>query len=489
MTTNAVDEEELKLELTPDGADALESAGLFVAAPAAVRQESVYFDTPEHDLAKAGLSLRIRRSGRRRVQTVKADRSAAGMLVRSEWEREVSTDQPVIDPESPVADLLGPRAALLSPAFAVENERRVWTVDGVEVALDRGRILAGDRSSPICEVELERKGGDLSALFALARKIDAVTPTRINVLSKAERGYRLLGPAARAVKALPVNLDEAMTAGQAFQAIVGACMAQFHRNLPAILDHEDALALHQARVAIRRLRSALSIYKAMLAQDRAAARIARELRWLAGKLGLAREVDVLIAEAEDIDLLGRLATARSRAYAGVGIALRSRRCRALMIDLAEWIVLGEWTTREGTAELREQPVRDFAGQALDRRRKVLKKLGHDLAGRDDEARHDARKAAKKMRYAADFFATLYARKPARKQRDRFVDTLESLQDRLGVLNDLATAPLVVERLGLADLPQAAALTGGVTRSGKDKHRLVKSAGRALDQFAEADPYW
>ncbi|WP_395335436.1 CHAD domain-containing protein [Novosphingobium sp. BL-8H] len=484
MATNAVDEEELKLELTPDGADALEGAGLFASTPTAVRQESVYFDTPGHDLSQAGLALRIRRSGKRRVQTVKADRSAAGMLVRSEWEQEVSGDRPVIDGDTPVAALLGDRAALLAPVFTVENARRVWMQDGVEVALDRGRIIAGDRSTPICEVELERKGGDLAGLYDLARRIDAVTPVRINVLSKGERGYRLLGPVPRAVKAPRVELGAEMTAGQAFQAIAGACIDQFHRNLPVILDHDDAAALHQARVAIRRLRSALSIYKSMLAQDRTGARIGRELRWLATKLAPAREVDVLIGEAKDAALLDRLIAARSRAYAGAGITLRSKRCRALMIDLAEWIAVGDWTARPGNAEARDQPVGEFAAEALRHRRKVLKKRGHNLAELDDEARHKARKAAKKMRYAADFFATLYTRKQARHRRERFVDALESLQDRLGALNDLATAPAVVERLDLSDLPEAAALIDG-----GGKRRLVKSAARALDDFEGAKCYW
>ncbi len=489
MTADTVeDEEELKLELAPEDADALEGSGLFGREPAAVRQESVYFDTPDHALADAGLSLRIRRSGRRRVQTVKAERSAAGMLVRAEWEREVTADRPVLDDVPPVTALLNERTALLSPLFTVENERRIWKQNGVEIALDRGRIVAGERFTPVCELELERKGGELAALFDLARKVDAIVPVRICVLSKAERGYRLLGPAARAIKAAPIALQPEMSAVDAFRAIAGACMRHFHGNVPVILDHDDAAALHQARVAIRRLRSALSIYKAMLTADRMAAKIDRELRWLAGKLGSAREVDVLIAKALGGPIggpvLDHLVAARAKAYAAAGITLRSKRCRALMIDLAEWIALRDWSLPADEADAPDQSVCDFAAKALGHRRKVLKKRGRGLSDLDDEARHRARKAAKKMRYTADFFASLYARKQQRHRHKRFLNALEGLQDHLGDLNDLATAPEVMDRLGLSDIPEAAAL---MEKHGKPQ--LLKAAAGALDDFAEVKRYW
>lgn len=485
MFRETADEVELKLELTLADADLLEASGLFEGDPVLTQQESVYFDTPGHDLSHAGLSLRIRRNGKRQVQTVKADRSAAGILVRAEWERDVVGVQPVVDDETPVASILGEQAAVLTPVFLVENERRIWNHDGIEIALDRGRIIAGERSAPLCEVELERKNGDLAGLFGLARKIDAVVPGRICVLSKAERGYRLLGPTAQAIKAVQVELRPEMTAADSFRTIASACLGHFHRNVPTILDHADAGALHQARVAIRRFRSALSIFKAMLADERTVARLNRELRWLAGRLGAAREIDVLIERTQDGALLTHLMAARAKAYGGAGTALRSKRCRTLMLDLAEWIALGDWLSDSGNAERRDQPVCDFTAQALGHRRKVLKKRGCNLAELDDETRHEVRKAAKKMRYAADFFGTLYTRKRQRHHRKRFVRALEALQDHLGQLNDLAVGPEVMYRLGLADVPQAAAAVADQS----DKSRLLAAATEALHDFVAAKPYW
>ncbi|QSR19034.1 CHAD domain-containing protein [Novosphingobium sp. KA1] len=492
MADTSALEEELKLELSPYDADLLADCGLLGGAPRLVSQESTYFDTPDHALARAGLSLRVRRSGRRHKQTIKADGSAAGMLVRSEWEREIAGNQPVLDEDNPVTALLGHRTALLAPVFVVENERRVWNRDGIEIALDEGRIVAGERLAPLCEVELERKGAQLDALFALAREIEARVPARICVLSKAERGYRLLGPAAPAPKAGRVRLTPQMSVADSLVLIVGHCLGHFHRNLPALLDHGDAHALHQARVAIRRLRSALSLYRPVVQEPRTLARFQRELQWLAGKLGAMREIDVLLANDDDPEAIAPLCAARRKAAGEAAAALRSKRCRMLMLDLAEWIAVGRWRRAAPDAApeaapdpaLGEPSLGAFAAAVLTRRRKVLRKRGRHLAALGDEARHDVRKAAKKLRYAADFFAALYPQEREGRRARRFVARVERLQERLGTLNDRVTAPAVRARLGLAPrrVPTADAEKA-------EQARLLRAAASDYDEFATARPFW
>jgi len=452
------EEVELKLELTLEAADALERAGLFAGKRKigkTVRQHAIYFDTLDHALEAAGFSLRIRRNGKKRVQTIKADGgSAAGLFARPEWERGVKDDQPVLDDTTPILEVLGDKAADIRPLFTVENERRVWTFDGIEVSLDRGRVIAGDRETHLCEVELEQKGGDVAAIFALASRIASVVPVHLGVLSKAQRGYRLRGPAPVAAKAEPIALTADMTAADAFQAIARACLKQFRLNEPLILDQQDPNAVHQARVALRRLRSALSIHKAMLADDRFPA-ISAELRWLAGELGDARDLDVLIQRAGDGPLRERLRQARSKAYAKATAALRSDRARALMMDFVAWMTVGDWRLQPQEPEIRTLPVREFADVALDRFHRKVKKGGRDLEALDDEARHEVRKSAKKLRYAVEFFAALYTHKREKRRHKAYVSVLEVLQDQLGALNDLATAPEVLRRLGLADDPSNA----------------------------------
>ncbi|MBV2149951.1 CHAD domain-containing protein [Sphingobium sp. AS12] len=484
MTAGEIEEVEMKLELSAEAADAVETSGLFSVEPVIVRQHAIYFDTPDHALFEAGLSLRIRRNGDRRIQTIKVDGGAAtGLFVRPEWEWDVEDDRPMLDDTTPIPALIGKKVAEIAPLFTVENERRIWEHDSIEIALDRGRIVAGERETPVREIELEQKGGDLAALFALARRIDAVAPAHLGVLSKAQRGYRLLGPAPTAAKAGPIALAVTMTAADAFLTIARACLKQFRLNEPLVLDHDDPDALHQARVALRRLRSALSIHKPMLGDGRAKT-LNGELRWLAGELGKARDLDVLVERATDGPLRDRLGQARVVAYANAAVVLRSDRARTLMIDLAEWIAIGEWRSAPDGQETRDLPAREFAAKALDRFRRKVKKGGRDLEDLDDEARHEVRKAAKKLRYAAEFFAALYERKRERRRHKQFVGALEALQDQLGALNDLATAPDVLNGLGLADDPQAVALLGA-----DKKADLLETAAEAHDALVDARRFW
>jgi inorganic triphosphatase YgiF len=482
------EEIELKLELTPDAADRIEAAGLFSGDPARAELRSIYFDTADHRLAKAGLSLRIRRSGGKRIQTIKAGRGGAtGLFARSEWERSVKNDRPVLDDSTPIRLALGGKADAVAPVFQVEVERRSWNIrednSMIELVLDRGDVLAGDRRSALCEIELELKDGDPAALFAVARKIDAVAPVRIGVLTKSERGYRLRGPLVEAVKAEPVALDRGMSAAEAFQHIARACLRQYRLNEALLLQARGHEALHQARVGLRRLRSAFSIYTATLVGD-GVARLRDDLRWLAGALGDARDLDVLVERSGTGPLRHRLEAARGDAYARVEQALGSTRVRALMLDLAAWIADGDWLRQHATRAGREQPSAAFAAKALDRFLGRVTKRGRDLAALDDEARHDVRKNAKKLRYTAEFFAGLFDT-PGQSQRyKKFTAALEHVQDELGALNDIAAAPAILDRLGLGDDPDAAMLLA-VDR----KEALLENAVAACEALSRAKRFW
>ena len=482
------DEVELKLALRPRDAIVLAESDLLVGEPRKVRQRSLYFDTPDHSLFKAGLSLRIRHAGRKRTQTVKArGSSSAGLFARPEWECAVPDDMPVLDDTAPIRALLGERADALTPVFEIRFERRTWNIqtDGalIEMVLDRGAVVAGDRRSSICEIELELKSGDVAALFAFARKLDAAAPLRLGVLTKAERGYALVDPAVPAFRAGGVDLHRDTTAGQALQHIVQACLRQFRLNEDLLLMGRTPEALHQARVALRRLRSALSIFRTLIADD-ASAELRETLRWLAAALGLARNIDVLIARAPPGALRDKLEKAREAGYVQLEEILASARTRGLMLDMAQWTMSGAWLGAANPAELRDQPARIFASAALDRLRRKVKRGGRDLADLDDQARHQLRKNAKKLRYAAEFFAPLFDRKQQRRRYKRFVAELEALQDALGALNDLVTAPAVLSGLGIANSPDTmAALFPG------SRKKLLEAAAEAHAALVDAGRFW
>lgn len=477
-------EMELKLELTPAGMDSLGASDLLPAAGLlAVTQRAIYFDTPTQALLHGGLSLRIRREGDRRVQTVKALGTTAGLFVRPEWEFEVADDQPFLDHATPVTALVGDDIEAIAPAFTVENERRQWTSEGIEVSLDEGQVIAGDRETSFVEIELEHKSGDPAAIFALARKIDAITPVQLGVMSKAERGYRLLGPALVATKAHRVALTESMTAAGALQAIGFACLRQYRLNVPLVLDHRDAEALHQARVAIRRLRSALTIHKSVFT-DRTLPTLNAGLRWLAAELGKARDIDVLLKRTEQDHVRAHLLEARTAAYDAVATALQSGRTRSLMIDLVEWLSMGEWLRDGVNEEARTMPVLGFAAKTLRKLRRKVKRQGRDLETLDDASRHELRKSAKKLRYATEFFAALYDRKQGRRRHNRFLVALEGLQDSLGDLNDLSAASETLRRLGITS-PGAE----GQTTDPKVKAALLKQAAEHHDTLVDAKRFW
>jgi triphosphatase len=482
------DEVELKLALSPREARVLESAGLMAGTPRKVRQRSIYFDTSDHRLLQAGISLRIRCTGSKRIQTIKASRApSAGLFARQEWEREVADDTPVIDDTTPIPAFLGDRGFGLSPVFTVNVERRAWDINEggavIELVLDRGEVVAGERRSPFCEAELELKSGDPSALFALARKLDSVAPVRLGTQSKAGRGYALLAPVVTAFKAEPVLLNHDVTAAQAFQHIVLACLRQFRLNEDMFLAEHAPEALHQARVALRRLRSAFSIFKALL-DDGVGAGLRDELRWLATELGEARSIDALLEQAPSGALRDHLATARQTAYVHVDATLESSRVRGLMLDLTQSSMTGAWLAAATAADWRDVPARVFASAALDRRRRKVKKHGRNLAEADDPARHEVRKDAKKLRYAAEFFAALFDRKRQRRRYRHFITALEGLQDELGALNDLVTAPAVLTGLGIGDPPDGMALLFSGSKT-----KLLCQAGHAHALLIDVTRFW
>jgi triphosphatase len=198
-------------------------------------------------------------------------------------------------------------------------------------------------------------------------------------------------------------------------------------------------------------------------------------------LGDARNIDVLVANVFEDELRRHFAVTRTKAYADVSAALQSPRARALMLDFCEWLSCGEYLYVPSTEDMHSAPAFDFASAALDLHCKRIKKHGRDLSGADDEHRHQVRKDAKKLRYAADFFASLFDNRKSRRRHKRFIKIMETLQDQLGILNDLAMRPDVLEKLGIEDNGSLAGAT--------DKAKLLEAAEAALADLLEVKRFW
>ncbi|MDQ8755205.1 CHAD domain-containing protein [Sphingosinicella sp. LHD-64] len=483
-------EVELKFDIDPEGGAAIRRAGLF--GPRRVRpkrQDSIYYDTADGALRHAGLSLRVRRSGRCFVQTVKRDGgNRAGLFVRQEWESEV----PSFTPDLSVLDMLPLRQGLgaassekLVPLVRTRVSRTAWQVrhndSWIEVALDEGSVTSGRTRAPVSELELELLNGVPDAVFDLAEEIAATAPLRLGVLSKIERGYALAdGKLGGAAKAEPVDLTPSLSAGDAFLAVTQSCIRHFRLNETALLGTRNAEALHQARVAIRRLRSALSLFRPMI-EGSEQRHFNAELRWLGRQLSDARNLDVLIGHAEqDAELSSALRSLRKEAYAHVESTFRAERGRGLMLKFVEWLELGSW--RQGRQADRDLAA--LAGKRLGRQWRRIARDGEDVAGLDAEARHRLRIRIKKLRYATEFLASLYAEKPRSGRRDDFLDALKILQERLGDLNDAWTAEALAESLPEPLRPAIRKL-----HPVPDQQKALRSAGNALHKAHAAAGFW
>lgn len=448
---------ELKLQLTAKTARQLARHPLLATLPAS-RGEllNTYYDTPKLALTRRRVAMRFRKRGWEWLLTVKsAEPAAGGLAVRSEWEVPATPGQfdfaHVDAPE--LREFLESHADKLKPIFTTHFLRRTWEVEYgeslIELALDKGEVESKGRSEPICEVELELLNGRLSDLFGLTRALQADLDLRPAVASKAERGYALFhGKPRSPVKAKSPGLlpDEAPI--PAFQRIALACLEHYQRNEDGLLDASDPEYVHQARVALRRLRSALKLFAPALPK-------AFVMRWnpvwrtLAGALGETRNCDVFMAETlpplqrafgkhPDIVRLERYGRRRlrlARAALARQLALPAHP-RHIIDFLADLLALPE--------ESKAVDLARFAGEQLKKREKRTLRLARQHADLDATQRHAMRIEIKKLRYAIDFFTPLLPEERLR----AYQAPLGELQEQLGRLNDQITAEtLILDCLG------------------------------------------
>lgn len=486
---------EIELKFLCDPADL---TAILAAAPTGETvckdQVSTYFDTPAGDLKAKRISLRIRESRGKRIQTLKRGDGFA----RDEHELAVAGEALDLTMAALKEALPPAKRKTLAPVFTVRvrREQRTFVYDGatIEMAVDQGEVLAGGRTKAISEVELELKAGDCAPLFALARELSRIAPLYLSFDGKAAQGQALREGAELA----PRHHDKAplahgLDAAGAFQAIARNALNQIAANGVVLLLADDPEAVHQLRVAVRRLRSALSTFKDVARDDRRD-HIATELKWLARALDEARDLDVFAGDNAALDTHGLdladltplVEDARRKGHAKAGAAVASGRFRDLVLDATAWVETGPWLTAGGKAarKRREASVEAFAAEALDRRRKSLLKRGRDLKALDDAARHEARIAAKKLRYTAEAFAPLFDPGQAR----AFIRNLKRLQDQLGALNDGAVAAELVERLALEGRARKAA-EGLLAIRARGKPKAVKAAARAMERLAAAPIFW
>lgn len=488
---------EIKFQVDPARRAAV---GKDVAGPKPAKRQrlqAAYFDTADRALARARIALRVRREDDRWVQTLKG----AGDDGMTRFEHNVEVDESaaaMADPARHAGTEVGERLLRLlagssSPLSCLyrtdvrRRVRRIQAADGVvELAFDEGRIESGDDSLAVCELEFELVSGSPLAVIETARDWVARHGLRFDTRSKSERGDLLsrglrIAPPRQAGK---VVLDEAMTVAGAERAVLRSCLDQVGPNASQVASGEfEDEHLHQLRVGLRRLRTALRLYRA----DGESA-LVRGAAALFRALGLARDrsalggVESAIAEAMRAAGVGlpapRLLAGDAAGDDVVGI-LRAVSAQALLLDL---LVAAHGGDEPPAAPADADPsLRRFLRQRLRDQHRGLQ----DEAGRfdelDDAGRHHLRRRAKRMRYSIEFALALYDRKPVA----RYLKALRRLQSRLGAATDVAVALAHARERAAGDASAAFAAGWLVAR----REVLVAACRPAIEDFKDVERFW
>ena len=491
---------ELKLQVPSARRAAVEAAVAGRAPRPRMRLQAAYADTPERTLATAAMALRLRREGRQWVQTLKGAGDDGMTRAEHNLPRGAAAAIPSIEPTlhagTPVGDrmiaLLGaePRLQTLYRTD-IQRRTRVLAVRApglpaarVELAFDSGRIVAGEAELAVCELEIELLAGTPLAVIDTARRWLPRFGLWLDVRSKAERGD-LLARGARMAPArvgATLRLEPQMQADAAWQAVLRNCAETILGNASQIASGEHAPEhVHQLRVGLRRLRSALALFEH---HDGA---LGEGATALFRALGAARDGVVIDAE---FGAALRAAMARAGVGAGEGVAVSAPSTAApAPADLVRapmtqsWLLdlLAAMHALPPSGELDAPPLRARLAARLNRWHRQLVGDARRYAELDDAARHRLRKRAKRLRYASEFCGALFERRALR----RYLKTLRALQERLGAVSDALMAIEAFSTRAPCD-PRAMFALGWLSAR---REALVAAAAPELKAFTQVERFW
>jgi len=496
-------ETELKFQVPAHARTGLRRA-LATASARTLRLQAVYADTADDRLAAAGLALRLRREGRIWVQTLKG--RGDGLMARPEHEVRLPAQPgtPRLDlarhAGTPAGELLATLladGAALQPRYCTDVRRLLRRVRSggatVEVALDEGRIVAGERWLPVCEIEFELVAGPPAAMQALAERWALRHCLWLDVRTKSERGHRLARGLERvpAIKSQPAPpLDKGATPAQAFAAMLVAALGQALPNAAELAAGDGGPEhLHQLRVGLRRLRTALRLFATWGADTAAAAAIEKALREPFARLGAARDADVLAAW-----LLPSLAAAGAptlqlpapAAATDSAEVLRDPRFTQLMLRTMR--LAGAAPAAEIVPSLPgvvKPAIPMLGAEARAVLRRAWRRVQADaatFAGAETLAQHRTRKRLKRLRYATEFLRPVLPAKAATRALAAMRDAL----DALGAYTDVLVAEQTLSAPAGGDSPGAWFARGWLAA---ERERRLAAATKSLQRWAESPRAW
>ncbi|MGE0094676.1 MAG: CHAD domain-containing protein [Alphaproteobacteria bacterium] len=453
--------------------------------PRSRRLAATYYDTEDETLRKGAIALSVKEGDRQRTQVAASN----AVSVSNVLEVGAAPDlQRIRDADMRTRALRLVSDAALAPVFQADIRIRAYalTLEGipVEMTLGVGQVSASDNVDEFAEVAF--RATDRMAAYRAAEGLAAVVPVSVERRDLITRGYALAhGRRAQAALAQDVTLDGAWNARRGFAAVLRNCLDQFAANEIAFTAGGGSEAIHQLRVAIRRMRAAFSAFSSALPSDEVSD-FRADLQWLQQIFGPLRDWDVFCNETLSAfrsalphhDALRELSSdaraARGQALIAAREALASVRHGLFQVRLERWL--------EKDDGVQGPRLGEFAAKALAKRDRKLHRAGKNLNGSTPERLHDIRIAAKKARYAAEFFRDLFGGKAARK----YLRALRRIQDGLGAMNDANMARRLVNEVRPGDREISALLDGWfaarIVASRDDMDALWR-------KFERAPRYW
>jgi triphosphatase len=485
-------------------------SGLRVLPTETKQLTDTYYDTEDWRFYRAGYALRVRRDGKRVEATMKSLASSedGGLKKRREISEPLRSGKTLKSAHGPVGERLRLLAGArdVRPLFEVRTRRRIFelrpeadgpdgaaeevTVDALggvhprergavlaEISLDESEFSAGEERARLSRIEVEvidEEANSCDGVSGFVGELQSSLDLRPTGLSKFRTGLAAAGLSpAVAPDFGPTEIDASMSAGEVAFAILRRHFATMLAHEPGVRLGEDPEDLHDIRVATRRLRAALKLYKEVLPQR--AERYERDLRFFAGALGEVRDLDVhlerLAGEALD-EVVAALEERRVEARRRMLEALDSNRYEGFVASFSG-------TLRRGRSPAPTGPILEVAPDLVRRRYKKVRKDVEALTGDSPpEDFHDLRKKGKRLRYALEPLQGIYG-KPA----EKLVDLLKDVQDDLGDNQDLVVAAKSMEELAVAgDLPPRAVFSLGAMAGG-----YSRDAAEIRANFLESKP--
>jgi triphosphatase len=452
-----------------------------------------YLDTEDWRLFRAGITLRIRTTGRRSEATVKSiGTPVEGLQDRRELTEPIRSADPEAVLAAPgevgrlVRALAGTRK--LRELFQLRTRRQVFTLrvdsavvgelslDDTTIPVPRGRPVRLQR----VEVEVEPAAAESAAPFVDDLRVSCgLSPA---AASKFQVGVLATGQAPPAPEDLgPTEVEDGMTVGEVAFAVLRAHFAEFLEHEPGVRLGEDPEQVHDMRVAVRRMRAAMSVFREALPVR--SQRLRDELKWVAGQLGEVRDLEVQLEQFREwgrdmseedraslAPLVERLEHRHADARVQVLLDLDSRRYERVVAGMTDMLQRGPLRRSPPS----RTPAAVAAPDLVGNRRRKVRKQGDSLdPSSPPEDFHTLRIRTKRLRYAVEFLSPL-APKPSR----RYVRQLVALQDCLGEHQDAQVAKAHIrEMVDQEDLP-----VGAVFLLGRVSERYARRAEELRAEF-------